>query len=131
MLTGYTAEPDFLKLVTWISQKHDDRVLSIQRVVAFHYGSRYLVEVELVLPADMTVREARDLSEALQLKIERISDVEMAFVHIGYKSKWHNREPRASIVAAAAATNDIVINELTLTNTNGLQITLNAGHQNV
>ena len=38
--------------------------------------------MEIVLPADMTVRESHDIALALQHKIEFLVDVERAFVHV-------------------------------------------------
>lgn len=40
------------------------------------------VEMEIVLPADMTVRESHDIALALQHKIELLPEVERAFVHV-------------------------------------------------
>lgn len=40
------------------------------------------VEMEIVLPGDMTVRESHDIALALQHKIESLEDVERAFVHV-------------------------------------------------
>jgi divalent metal cation (Fe/Co/Zn/Cd) transporter len=40
------------------------------------------VETEIVLPADMTVRESHDIALALQHKIESLPEVERAFVHV-------------------------------------------------
>ena len=37
---------------------------------AYHFGSNYLVEVEVILPEKMSVREAHDISLDLQKKIE-------------------------------------------------------------
>jgi len=39
------------------------------------------VELEVVLPAEMSVREAHDISLALQQSIEQLDAVERAFVH--------------------------------------------------
>lgn len=50
-------------------------------------GARFLVEVEVVLPADMSVREAHDISLALQQSIEQLPDVERAFVHVDFQSR--------------------------------------------
>lgn len=40
------------------------------------------VEMEIVLPGDMTVMESHDIALALQHKIESLEDVERAFVHV-------------------------------------------------
>lgn len=45
------------------------------------------VEMEIVLPADMTVRESHDIALILQHKIERLSEVERAFVHVDHNKR--------------------------------------------
>jgi len=36
---------------------------------AYHFGSRYIVEVEIILPPQMTVRESHDIALQLQHKV--------------------------------------------------------------
>lgn len=45
------------------------------------------VEIEIVLPADMTVRDSHDIGLVLQHKIERLSNVERAFVHVDHRRR--------------------------------------------
>ncbi len=45
------------------------------------------VEMEIVLPGNMTVIESHDLALALQHKIESLEDIERAFVHV--RSLYH------------------------------------------
>ncbi|XP_069140437.1 uncharacterized protein [Argopecten irradians] len=84
-LTGHTAKPDFLKKLTWICVNHHHKVRFVDTVRAFHFGSNFLVEVDIVLPEEMKLVEAHDIGEALQKKLERLSDVERAFVHLDYE----------------------------------------------
>ncbi|CAG2200219.1 unnamed protein product [Mytilus edulis] len=58
-------------------------------VRAFHFGNNFLVEVDIVLPEDMTLKEAHDIGEPLQQKLERLKEVERAFVHLDYEFE-HN-----------------------------------------
>ena len=55
----------------------------------FHFGNNFLVEVDIVLPEDMKLRQSHDIGETLQLKIERLPEVERAFVHLDYESDHH------------------------------------------
>ena len=48
------------------------------------------MELEVILPFDMRVKEAHDLSLALQQKIESLDHVERCFVHVDYASRSHN-----------------------------------------
>lgn len=56
-------------------------------VRAYHFGNNYLVELEVILPETMCVREAHDISLALQNKVEELDNVERAFVHVDYLSR--------------------------------------------
>ncbi|CAG2200205.1 Metal tolerance protein 9,Metal tolerance protein 10,Metal tolerance protein 11,Metal tolerance protein 5,Metal tolerance protein 7,Metal tolerance protein 4,Metal tolerance protein 3,Metal tolerance protein 6,Putative metal tolerance protein C3 [Mytilus edulis] len=89
MLTGHTAKPDFLKKLTWICVNHHPKVQYVDTVRAFHFGNNFLVEVDIVLPEDMTLKEAHDIGEPLQQKLERLKEVERAFVHLDYEFE-HN-----------------------------------------
>ena len=47
-----------------------------------------LVEVDVVLPESMTLREAHDIGESLQMKIEALELTERCFVHLDYE--WNH-----------------------------------------
>jgi len=89
MLTGYTARPDFLKKLTWIAVNHHPKVTHVDTVRAFHFGSNFLVEVDIVLPADMSLMEAHDIGETLQQRLEQLDEVERAFVHVDHEVEHH------------------------------------------
>jgi hypothetical protein len=75
-------------------------------VRAFRLGLGFIVEVDIVLPEDMSLREAHDIGEALQMKLEQVcycflflieclmvnsailqvNLVERAFVHLDYET---------------------------------------------
>ncbi|XP_013390153.1 metal tolerance protein 9 isoform X2 [Lingula anatina] len=85
LLTGYTANPKFLQKLTWIGLNHSEKIQQIDTVRAFHFGNNYIVEVDIVLPETMTLKEAHDIGEPLQQKLERLPEVERAFVHLDYE----------------------------------------------
>ncbi|XP_064642390.1 uncharacterized protein LOC135496803 [Lineus longissimus] len=85
MLTGYTAKPHFLKKLTWVCLNHSEEIRYIDTVRAFHFGTNYIVEVDIVLPENMTVKEAHNIGEPLQQKLEKMPNVERAFVHLDYE----------------------------------------------
>ncbi len=68
-LTGRSADSTLLKKLTWLACNHDRRVLLVDTVRAFHFGVRFLVEIDIVLPEDMLLREAHDVGESLQNKV--------------------------------------------------------------
>ncbi|XP_077980756.1 uncharacterized protein LOC144435979 [Glandiceps talaboti] len=84
-LAGKTAPPEFLQQITWICLHHDDRIAKIDTVRGFHIGYHYIVEVHIVLAEEMTLKEAHNIGESLQCKIERLHSVERAFVHLDYE----------------------------------------------
>ncbi|ESO88767.1 hypothetical protein LOTGIDRAFT_234372 [Lottia gigantea] len=92
LLTGHTAKPDFLSKITWMCLNHHKSVLQIDTVRAFHFGNNFLVEVDIVLPEEMTLKTAHDIGEALQQKLEKLTDVERAFVHLDYESEHRPEE---------------------------------------
>lgn len=85
LLTGHTAKPDFLKKLTWLSANHHPKIKFVDTVRAFHFGNNFLVEVDVVLPEEMRLRKAHDIGESLQQKLERLPEVERAFVHLDYE----------------------------------------------
>lgn len=49
---------------------------------AYHFGSAFNVEMEIILPGGMSVCESHDIALALQHRIEESDLVERAFVHV-------------------------------------------------
>jgi len=62
-------------------------LLRLDILRAYHFGSKYLVELEVVAPENMTVKDSHNISIQLQFKIEQLERVERAFVHVDYKSR--------------------------------------------
>ncbi|TKR68283.1 hypothetical protein L596_024284 [Steinernema carpocapsae] len=85
MLSGKSAEPDFINRIINLCIVHDDRIDYIDTVYVYHYGTRFLVEVHIVLDRDMRLETAHDISEDLQINIESLPEVERAFVHCDYE----------------------------------------------
>ena len=84
-MTGRTADPSFLNQLTYLAGTHDPRILKVDTILAYHVGIKYQCEVHIVLAEDMLLREAHDIGETLEQKIERLDRVEMAFVHLDYE----------------------------------------------
>lgn len=89
MLTGHTARPDFLSKLTWIAVNHHEKVTHVDTVRAFHFGNDFLVEVDIVLPGEMRLMEAHDIGESLQHRLEKLAEVERAFVHLDFEVDHH------------------------------------------
>ena len=85
-IAGAGAPPEFVERVNRIAVQHESR-LAVDVTRAYHFGSRFNVEMEIVLPAEMTVAESHDIGLELQHKIEQLEDVERCFIHIDYQSR--------------------------------------------
>jgi cation diffusion facilitator family transporter len=107
-LVGFTAPPEFIAKVNELALEHDKRV-QVDCTRAYYFGYRYNVEMEIILPGDMTVAESHDIALALQHKIEEMDDVERAFVHVDHlpRSEFeHKVERQLAILARAKRSHD-------------------------
>merc|ERR1712014_329828 len=84
MIVGKTADPETLSRIQDIAEQHHD-TMQLDQLCAYHFGPRYLVEIEVVMPETTTLRESHDAGISLQHKIEQLEDVERCFVHIDYQ----------------------------------------------
>ncbi|CAL9754375.1 unnamed protein product [Musa acuminata subsp. burmannicoides] len=84
-LVGLSTAPEYLQKITYLCWNHDKAVRHIDTVRAYTFGSHYFVEVDIVLPSVMPLREAHDIGEALQEKLEQLPEIERAFVHLDYE----------------------------------------------
>jgi len=84
MIVGKRADPDFLRKIQSLASEHDPS-MTLDQLKAYHFGPRYLVEIEVVMPESTTLRESHDAGIKLQHAIETLEDVERCFVHIDYQ----------------------------------------------
>jgi len=104
-LTGLVAPPDLVARLTNIVFCHDGRVQKVDTCRAYHFGERFLVEVEIVMLPETPLRESHDVGITLQHKIERLEEVERAFVHIDYQVRdVDDHDPRTPILRKTART---------------------------
>ncbi|CAF4349271.1 unnamed protein product, partial [Adineta steineri] len=83
-LSGYAAEPEFLQKITWLTLHHSQLIEKIDTVRAFHFGTQFLVDVEIILPETMSLKQAHDIGASLQESLENLPEVEIAYVHLDY-----------------------------------------------
>ncbi|KAF7505973.1 hypothetical protein GJ744_012415 [Endocarpon pusillum] len=86
LLIGVTADTETQQLITYISMTHSPHVIAIDTVRAWHSGPRLVVEVDVVMDPDETLRATHDIAEELQMKLESLPDVERAYVHVDYET---------------------------------------------
>ncbi|DAZ94495.1 TPA: hypothetical protein N0F65_003429 [Lagenidium giganteum] len=98
-LVGICAEPEFIDQMKQVCAGHHE-LLQLDTIRAYHSGSKYIVEVEALVPGAMTIAEAHDIGLQLQFKFEQHEDVERAFVHLDHERRDYDehavsREPNA------------------------------------
>lgn len=84
-LAGFKAPTEFMQLVTYNAMLFHDRIEKIDSVKAYHSGSKYVVECDVVMSGDTPLWEAHDVSQDLQDKLEALPDVERAYVHVDHE----------------------------------------------
>ncbi|KAI8878507.1 hypothetical protein K501DRAFT_297599 [Backusella circina FSU 941] len=86
LVVGKSADTQFLNLVTYIALTHPG-VVQVDTCRAYYAGNNVFVEVDIVLPPTMQLRDSHDIGEDLQIKLESLPDVERAFVHVDYETE--------------------------------------------
>jgi divalent metal cation (Fe/Co/Zn/Cd) transporter len=101
LLIGVSAETNILQLITYICEfcqqstvqlltlpamTHSDDITAIDTVRAYYSGPRLIVEVDVVMNADDSLRHTHDTAEGLQIKLESLPSVERAYVHVDYET---------------------------------------------
>ncbi|KAI8911893.1 cation efflux family-domain-containing protein [Gorgonomyces haynaldii] len=85
-LVGISADQSFINHLVYISMMHDPRIKQVDTCRAYSSGTNYFVEIDIVLPPDMTLQEAHDIGESLQMKVEDMPNVDRCFVHLDHES---------------------------------------------
>jgi len=85
-LSGRSAPPEFLSKICFIVWNSHPLIVAIDTIRAYHLANGFFVEVDIVLPHDMSLREAHDIGQELQDLIEQLEDVERCFVHLDWEN---------------------------------------------
>lgn len=70
-IVGKAANPRFLETIRDLAETHDPSI-ALDTVRAYHWGPRFLVEVEIVMDERTLLRESHDCGVLLQHKIEAV-----------------------------------------------------------
>ncbi|KAI1803384.1 hypothetical protein F4811DRAFT_562555 [Daldinia bambusicola] len=85
-LVGRAADIDVHRLITYVCLTYDDRVRGIDTVRVYHSGPKLIAEIDVVMdPAD-PLRVTHDVSEGLQIELEKLPNIERAYVHVDYET---------------------------------------------
>lgn len=85
-IVGRSAPDEFVDELRTVTSAHHP-LLTFEECRAYSFGQKYLVELDVILPGDMSVRDSHDIALHLQHKIEAMEDVERCFVHVDYRSR--------------------------------------------
>ena len=85
-LTGKAAPEEFIEELMEIATQFDER-MTVDSLRAYHFGPKFLVELEMVMPRETLLFESHDLGMELQYEIEGREEAERCFVHIDYESR--------------------------------------------
>ncbi|XP_009770382.1 metal tolerance protein 4-like [Nicotiana sylvestris] len=83
-LVGQSAPPEVMQKLTYLVIRHP-QVKRVDTVRAYTFGVLYFVEVDIELPEDLPLKEAHNIGETLQIKLEKLPEVERAFVHLDFE----------------------------------------------
>uniref|UniRef100_A0AAV1VC81 Cation efflux protein cytoplasmic domain-containing protein n=1 Tax=Peronospora matthiolae TaxID=2874970 RepID=A0AAV1VC81_9STRA len=95
-LVGLQATQEFIDQIRLLGDVHHP-MMRTDIVRAYHFGNNYLVEMEVILPEDMCVKDAHDISLSLQHKVEELDNVERAFVHVDYLERNYDEHKDPTI----------------------------------
>ena len=88
-LSSRSAPPEFLAKITYLVWNHHKAIRKIDMVRAYTLGTDFFAEVDIILPEGMPLREAHDIGESLQNKLESLPEIERAFVHLDLEGSPH------------------------------------------
>jgi divalent metal cation (Fe/Co/Zn/Cd) transporter len=71
-----------LSRILAIALDHDERIKAISYVSVYHVGEQAEVELHIVLDSETPLHVSHKISENLRDKINALSFVERAFVHV-------------------------------------------------
>ncbi|CAK7265666.1 hypothetical protein SEPCBS119000_001629 [Sporothrix epigloea] len=83
-LSGFSATADQRNILLYLTMRFAKTIKSIKGLQAYHAGDKLIAEVDIVLDANMSLKDSHDLSESLQYVIESVPIVDRAFVHTDY-----------------------------------------------
>ena len=95
-LNGCVAPPEYLSALTLLARNHDHRIVGVDTVRAVTSGDGYAVEIDLLLPPQMSLAEAHDIGEQFQMFLERLPGLEVAraYVHLDHETSHNPKQHR-------------------------------------
>eukprot|EP00667_Euglena_gracilis_P015720 EG_transcript_16373 len=95
-LVGVEADHDIVHEVTDIIARYEPENVHLDWLRCYHLGNNVVVEVEIVMPGDLTLHKTHDVAVRLQREIETISVVERAYVHVDHEHRDYDEHKHHS-----------------------------------
>ncbi|KAI6093080.1 hypothetical protein F4821DRAFT_74713 [Hypoxylon rubiginosum] len=86
LLVGKAAPVEIQQLITYICLTYHPSIVGIDTVRVYHSGPKLLAEIDIVMDPEETLRVTHDVSQSLQDELEKLPDVERAFVHVDWET---------------------------------------------
>lgn len=91
LMAGKSASRHIVNQITYFASRFHPLIKAVDTVRAYHSGLTIIVEVDIILPPEMTLREAHDIGEGLQNGLEGLENIQRAFVHIDWEGSHHSK----------------------------------------
>ncbi|XDG01919.1 hypothetical protein ABKA04_001534 [Annulohypoxylon sp. FPYF3050] len=85
-LVGKAADIDKQQLITYICVTYSEAIRKIDTVRVYHSGVGLIAEIDIVMDPNDPLRVTHDVSEGLQIELEKLPDIERAYVHVDYET---------------------------------------------
>ncbi|KAF3055985.1 Metal tolerance protein 3 [Daldinia childiae] len=85
-LVGRAADIDVHRLITYVCLTYSDAILGIDTVRVYHAGPKLIAEIDIVMDPTDPLRITHDVSEGLQTELEKLPNIERAYVHVDYET---------------------------------------------
>src|SRR3569833_1211507 len=98
LLVCVAASIESQQLFTFICLCLSPAISGFVTVRVYHSGPRLIAEVDVVMDREAALADIHDTAEALQLKLERLPDIERSYVHVDYETTHkpeHSYEPQS------------------------------------
>ncbi|KAJ3032458.1 hypothetical protein HDV00_007533 [Rhizophlyctis rosea] len=86
LLAGVSASPSVIRFLTYKALTFDESILQIDTCRAYYSGPKLIVEIDIVMEPATPLYKAHDVGEALQTALEKLDDVERAYVHVDFET---------------------------------------------
>ena len=85
------ADNYIISKITWICVNFDPRITSLNKVIVYHGGYQLIVEVEVSLPPEMTLKEYKTISDGLRKRIQSLKIVQFAYITLSVNDAYISR----------------------------------------